>query len=65
MTSFVNRLCLRRLCLPSGTNFAELESGLIKPKSNICECGNSHHIACVVIGKRSCLKCIKLWDKHV
>ena len=63
MTSFVNKLCLKRLCLPFNTDFVQLNSGLIK--SNICECGNSHHIACVVIGKRSCLKRIKLWDKHV
>ena len=46
MNSFINELCLKRLCLPCDTDIEHLKSGLIK--SNICECGNSHHIACVV-----------------
>ena len=46
MNSLVNNLCLRRLCLPCDTDIELLNSGLIK--SNIYECGNSHHIACFV-----------------
>ncbi len=62
-TTFIDKLCLRRLCLPANTDVDRLRSGLIK--SNMCECGNSHHIACAVEGKGSCLKCTKLWDEHV
>ena len=63
MNSFLNKLCLKRLCLPCDTDIEHLKSGLIK--SNIFECGNSHHIACVVKYKGSCFKHIELWDKHV
>ena len=63
MNSFINNMCFKRLGLSSNTDINQLNSGLIK--SNTCECGNSHHMACVVNGKRSCLKCVKLWDEHV
>lgn len=46
MNSFINELCLKRLCLSCDTDFVQLNSGLLK--SNINECGNSHHIACIV-----------------
>lgn len=54
MNSFLNKLCLKRLCLPCNTDVEQLNSGLIK--SNILECGNSYHIACVVKYKGSCFK---------
>jgi len=49
MNSFLDNLCLKRLCLPYDTDIERLHSGLIK--SNICECGNSYHIACLVTQK--------------
>lgn len=45
MESLIDKLCLQRLCLPSNTNINCLRS--CKIKSNIIECGNSHHIACI------------------
>ena len=63
MDSFIDKLTLRRLCLPSTTDITLLRSGQIK--STLCECGNSHHIACALEPKGSYFKCHELWDKYV
>lgn len=49
MNYLVNKLCLKRLCLPCDTDVNRLNSGLIKTK--IEKCGNSYHIACLVTQK--------------
>ena len=63
MNSSLDNLILRRLCLPANTDLSLLNSGEIKSK--LCECGSSHHIACVVDGKWSCFKCPQLRDEHL
>ncbi len=62
MDNFLNKLCLRRLCLPSTTDMKDLRSGCVK--SPMCDCGNSHHIACT-FEKGYCFQSFELWDKHV
>ena len=42
MNILIDQMCKKRLCLPSNDDFS---------KSYLCECGNSHHIACVIRGK--------------
>ncbi len=63
MNTLIDKMCLRRLCLPSNTNIDDLRSGAVK--NNRCECGTSHHIACVLQGRESCFKGSFIWNKHV
>lgn len=46
MNLLINNLCLKRLCLPSNIDISMLYNGQIK--SIVCNCNNSHHIACVL-----------------
>ena len=62
MDTIIDKLCIRRLCLPSNTNIELLRSGNIK--SHICACDTSKHIA-VIYKERQYLKCIKLWNQCV
>ena len=64
MDTLIDKLTLRRLCLPSTTDIKALRAGKIRT-SSFCECGNSHHIACAIEKKGSCFKSTKLWNKHV
>lgn len=62
MDSIIDKLCLKRLCLPSNTDISLLHNGKIKSK--LCNCDTSKHIA-VCFKEKQYLKCIKLWDKYV
>jgi hypothetical protein len=63
--TLIDRLCLRRLCLPSFTNIEDLRSGSVKTKRiSQIECGCSYHIACTFEG-RYCFQSVELWDKYV
>lgn len=65
--TLIDRLCLRRLCLPSYTNIDDLRNGCVNAKTKRMtqiECGCSHHIACTFEG-RYCFQSIELWDKYV
>ena len=46
MDSMLNKLCLKRLFLPSNTNIDQLHNGQIKSK--LCNCDTSKHIAIVL-----------------
>ena len=46
MDNMIDRLCLKRLCLPSNTDIDLLHNG--KVKSNLCNCDTSKHIAIVI-----------------
>lgn len=61
--SFIVKLIQRRLGLPANTTISDIQSGIVKTK--LCECGTSHHIACVFDTKKSCLKCFKLWNEYL
>lgn len=63
MNSILDKMCLKRLCLPSNTDIELLRSGNIK--CSMCDWGNSHHIACTFEGKSYCLKGHNIWDKYV
>jgi len=62
MDTIVDNLCLRRLCLPSGTDINLLHNGTVK--SHTCLCDTSKHVA-VCYKKGQYFKCIKLWNKYV
>jgi hypothetical protein len=62
MNSIIDKLCLKRLCLPSNTDITLVHNGTIK--SHTCICDTSKHIA-VCFKERQYLKCAKLWDQHV
>jgi len=62
MDSIIDKLCLKRLCLPSNTDINLLHNGTIK--TNICACDTSKHIA-VCFKERQYLKCPQLWNKYV
>ena len=56
--TFIDRLCLRRLCLPSFTDIDDLRSGIVKTKRIAqIEFGCVHHIACL-FERRCCLKAL-------
>jgi hypothetical protein len=48
MNILIQKLCKKRLCLPSDIEFDDVSNSV---QNNLCECGESHHIACVLKGK--------------
>lgn len=48
MDILINKLCIKRLCLPTNTNIYDLKYGLIKKFFN--ESNISYHIACIFNG---------------
>lgn len=67
MNNLLDRMCLRRLCLPSYIDINDLRKGTIK--SCCSECNMSNHIACIYEGKicekGSYFQSLELWDKYV
>lgn len=62
MDTFIDKLCLKRLCLPSNTDINLLRNGIIK--YNSCACDTSKHVA-ACFKEKQYFKCVKLWNKYV
>ena len=50
MTQILDKLFLKRFCLPSNTNISSIENGEMQLSS--CLCGNYNHVSCVLKGKQ-------------
>jgi hypothetical protein len=62
MNTIIDKLCLRRLCLPSNTDIDLVHNGTIR--SHTCACDTSKHVA-VCFKERQYFKCIELWNEYV
>jgi len=49
MITILDKLFMKRFCLPAYANISDYESG--NSLVNSCYCGNYNHIACVFKGK--------------